>query len=204
MERNGGYTRIIRLDHTRVGDNARLVLLELVDTEKTKKPLIRGRCAGAAPRAVDGAARRRPKPGGGGQGEPRKRRRRSPRRKSAREGGAKKEASGREAVKKPASRTPLQGQVQVRTRRRNESGGPGELVGCRAGYGPATRAAIVIAATLSCKFALGAPSIGRGSRFFPGDRFHLHACAVPRRGLLQNTEILPTTRSARCGWCATR
>jgi len=42
MERNGGYTRIIRLDHMRVGDNARLVLLELVDTEKTKKPLQRG------------------------------------------------------------------------------------------------------------------------------------------------------------------
>jgi len=42
MERNGGYTRILRLDHMRVGDNARLVLLELVDTEKTKKPLIRG------------------------------------------------------------------------------------------------------------------------------------------------------------------
>jgi len=42
MERQGGYTRIIRLDHMRVGDNARMVLLELVDTEKTKKPLIRG------------------------------------------------------------------------------------------------------------------------------------------------------------------
>jgi large subunit ribosomal protein L17 len=42
LERNGGYTRIIRLDQTRVGDNARLVLLELVDTEVTKKPLIRG------------------------------------------------------------------------------------------------------------------------------------------------------------------
>lgn len=42
MERNGGYTRIIRLDQNRVGDNARMVLLELVDTEITKKPLIRG------------------------------------------------------------------------------------------------------------------------------------------------------------------
>lgn len=42
MERNGGYTRIIRLPETRVGDNARLVLLELVDTEVTKKPVIRG------------------------------------------------------------------------------------------------------------------------------------------------------------------
>jgi large subunit ribosomal protein L17 len=52
MERQGGYTRIIRLDHMRVGDNARLVLLELVDTEKTKKPLIRG--AKAASEAAAG------------------------------------------------------------------------------------------------------------------------------------------------------
>ena len=53
MERNGGYTRIIRLDHMRVGDNARLVLLELVDTEKTKKPLMRG-VAAATPDAAQG------------------------------------------------------------------------------------------------------------------------------------------------------
>lgn len=43
MERNGGYTRIIRLDQNRVGDNARLVLLELVDSEASKKPLMRGK-----------------------------------------------------------------------------------------------------------------------------------------------------------------
>jgi large subunit ribosomal protein L17 len=48
MERNGGYTRIIRLDHRRVGDNAPLVLLELVDTEITKKPMIRAAVAAAA------------------------------------------------------------------------------------------------------------------------------------------------------------
>ena len=53
MERNGGYTRIIRLDHMRVGDNARLVLLELVDTEKTKKPMMRG-VAAATPEAAQG------------------------------------------------------------------------------------------------------------------------------------------------------
>jgi len=53
MERNGGYTRIIRLDHMRVGDNARLVLLELVDTEKTKKPMMRG-VASATPEAAQG------------------------------------------------------------------------------------------------------------------------------------------------------
>jgi large subunit ribosomal protein L17 len=53
MERNGGYTRIIRLDHMRVGDNARMVLLELVDTEKTKKPVMRG-VAAATPDAAQG------------------------------------------------------------------------------------------------------------------------------------------------------
>jgi large subunit ribosomal protein L17 len=53
MERNGGYTRIIRLDHTRVGDNARLVLLELVGTEKTKKPLMRGSAAATEAAAGD-------------------------------------------------------------------------------------------------------------------------------------------------------
>ena len=53
MERQGGYTRILRLDHMRVGDNARLVLLELVDTEKTKKPLIRG-ASQVAPDAAAG------------------------------------------------------------------------------------------------------------------------------------------------------
>jgi large subunit ribosomal protein L17 len=53
MERNGGYTRIIRLDHKGLGDNARLVLLELVDTEKTKKPLMRG-VAMATPDAATG------------------------------------------------------------------------------------------------------------------------------------------------------
>lgn len=42
LERNGGYTRIIRLDGNRVGDNARLVLLELVDSEISKKPMIKG------------------------------------------------------------------------------------------------------------------------------------------------------------------
>jgi large subunit ribosomal protein L17 len=35
--RDGGYTRIIRMDN-RLGDNARTVLLELVGTEKTEKP----------------------------------------------------------------------------------------------------------------------------------------------------------------------
>jgi large subunit ribosomal protein L17 len=57
MERNGGYTRIIRLDHRRVGDNAPLVLLELVDTEITKKPMIRGVVAAAAAAEKEAAAK---------------------------------------------------------------------------------------------------------------------------------------------------
>ncbi len=37
LDRPGGYTRIIRLNN-RAGDNAKLVMLELVDTEVTLKP----------------------------------------------------------------------------------------------------------------------------------------------------------------------
>lgn len=40
LERNGGYTRIVRLN-TRVGDNAQAVMLELVDTKVTLKPKTR-------------------------------------------------------------------------------------------------------------------------------------------------------------------
>jgi large subunit ribosomal protein L17 len=56
MERNGGYTRIIRLDHTRVGDNARMVMLELVDSEISKKPMIKGASAQAVEAADEKAA----------------------------------------------------------------------------------------------------------------------------------------------------
>ena len=42
LERNGGYTRIIRLG-TRLGDNAQQVMLELVDTEVTLKPVASGK-----------------------------------------------------------------------------------------------------------------------------------------------------------------
>lgn len=38
LERNGGYTRIVKLDR-RLGDNAKTVLLELVGTEKTEEPI---------------------------------------------------------------------------------------------------------------------------------------------------------------------
>lgn len=68
MERNGGYTRILRLDHMRVGDNARLVLLELVDTEKTKKPVMRG----ASQVAPDAAAGGDVKPTGEKKAKPKK------------------------------------------------------------------------------------------------------------------------------------
>ncbi len=38
IERPGGYTRIIKLSARRLGDNARTVLLELVDTKTTREP----------------------------------------------------------------------------------------------------------------------------------------------------------------------
>jgi large subunit ribosomal protein L17 len=37
-ERNGGYTRIIKLSETRLGDNAEMCLMELVDFNDTYKP----------------------------------------------------------------------------------------------------------------------------------------------------------------------
>ena len=40
MEREGGYTRILRMG-VRLGDNAQTVMLELVETEKTKKPMMK-------------------------------------------------------------------------------------------------------------------------------------------------------------------
>ena len=49
-------TRIIRLDHTRVGDNARMVMLELVDSEISKKPMIRGASAQAVEAADEKAS----------------------------------------------------------------------------------------------------------------------------------------------------
>ena len=42
MEREGGYTRILKIG-IRQGDNARTVMLELVGTEKTKKPMMKKR-----------------------------------------------------------------------------------------------------------------------------------------------------------------
>ena len=44
MEREGGYTRILRLG-VRLGDNAQTVMLELVETEKTMKPMMKKRQA---------------------------------------------------------------------------------------------------------------------------------------------------------------
>jgi large subunit ribosomal protein L17 len=47
LERPGGYTRIIKIDR-RLGDNASTVLLELVDTEKTKRPIMKKSAEGKA------------------------------------------------------------------------------------------------------------------------------------------------------------
>lgn len=47
LERPGGYTRIVKLDR-RLGDNATTVLLELVDTEKTKRPVMKKSAEGKA------------------------------------------------------------------------------------------------------------------------------------------------------------
>jgi len=65
LERNGGYTRIIRLDAHRVGDNARMVLLELVDSEISKKPMIKGAAKAAALEAAAAAAPAKPAKGRG-------------------------------------------------------------------------------------------------------------------------------------------
>lgn len=122
LERNGGYTRIIRLDQNRVGDNARLVLLELVDSEVTKKPLMRGvkqeaavpekpakgRKAKAKPAEAEAAGEEKPKK------KPRKEKAAPAEKKSAREkkdakkagapGGAKKTASKAKATPKTKSK----------------------------------------------------------------------------------------------------
>lgn len=42
LDRDGGYTRIVKMDR-RPGDNARTVMLELVDTEITSKPVVEKR-----------------------------------------------------------------------------------------------------------------------------------------------------------------
>lgn len=47
LERNGGYTRILTLGH-RPGDNAKTVMLELVGTDITKKPMRKGKATAEA------------------------------------------------------------------------------------------------------------------------------------------------------------
>jgi large subunit ribosomal protein L17 len=41
IERPGGYTRIIKMGVRRLGDNARAVMLELVDTKTTREPMMK-------------------------------------------------------------------------------------------------------------------------------------------------------------------
>jgi len=60
LERNGGYTRIVRLG-TRLGDNAREVLLELVDTDVTLKPKAQGAAAEAEGEKAAKAPKRKAK-----------------------------------------------------------------------------------------------------------------------------------------------
>jgi len=50
LERPGGYTRIIRMQN-RLGDNAQVVMLELVDTEVTLKPKAKREKEDEAPEA---------------------------------------------------------------------------------------------------------------------------------------------------------
>lgn len=45
LDRDGGYTRIVRLQE-RLGDNAKTVLLELVDTKVTQRPVVKGTTEG--------------------------------------------------------------------------------------------------------------------------------------------------------------
>lgn len=66
LDRQGGYTRIIRLSKTRLGDNGQLSLLQLVGQESSKKEEAKpgkkksrakgGQTAGAAGEAQPGAA----------------------------------------------------------------------------------------------------------------------------------------------------
>jgi large subunit ribosomal protein L17 len=73
MERDGGYTRILKIG-IRQGDNARTVMLELVETEKTKKPMMKKRQAAEdaeeveKPEKVDEKQKAKPKQ----EGKPKK------------------------------------------------------------------------------------------------------------------------------------
>lgn len=54
LDRQGGYTRIIRLSKNRLGDNGKLVLLQLVDANDTaKKPSVKTKKAVTAEKAED-------------------------------------------------------------------------------------------------------------------------------------------------------
>ena len=96
MERNGGYTRIIRLDHTRVGDNARMVMLELVDSEISKKPMVKGASAQAVEAADEKASAK------GRRGKAKAKAEAAAEDKPAREKKAKPAKSPKEKAAKPA------------------------------------------------------------------------------------------------------
>lgn len=86
LEREGGYTRILRLG-TRPGDNAREVLLELVGTAATKAPIVKGKKGEAAAEGETEGEGKKAK----GEEEGKARRRRKPEKKTkahGAEGGA--------------------------------------------------------------------------------------------------------------------
>jgi large subunit ribosomal protein L17 len=60
LEREGGYTRIIKMNH-RLGDNAKTVLLELVGTEKTGKAASKKTGEGDEADSKDSKAKAKPK-----------------------------------------------------------------------------------------------------------------------------------------------
>lgn len=98
MERNGGYTRIIRLDHTRVGDNAKMVMLELVDSEISKKPMMKGSSA----QAVEDADEKAVAKSGRGKGKGKEQAEASAEAKPKKEKKPKPDKSTKEKAGKPA------------------------------------------------------------------------------------------------------
>ena len=101
LERNGGYTRIVRLG-TRLGDNAREVLLELVDTEVTLRPKTQG-------------------PAGEAEGEKAKKES-APKRKAKAKGkaAAKEEKAAEKTEKKEKPRGKTKAKAKTKTRRKAE------------------------------------------------------------------------------------
>ncbi len=98
IDRPGGYTRIVKMGH-RLGDNAREVMLELVDTEVTSKPREKGRASAgdeesskAEAAASKGASKKTTSKKADAGGAPKGRARGKSKSKSASKSGTKKKA----------------------------------------------------------------------------------------------------------------